>query len=107
MQKIEEALEQNRIALQSIVKHVPGGVFVYSAESDETFTFVSENMSMLGYTREEFDKKFDCRFSNMVRTKRIVSGFLRKFGGRLMPACILILVPIELKKRMESQVGSR
>jgi len=51
----------------SVAKHIPGGVFVYSAEEDDSFLFVSENMlAMLGYTKEEFDKKFDGRFSQMV-----------------------------------------
>lgn len=59
--------EKNQQALEAIVKHVPGGVFVYSAEEDEQFSFVSENMlTMLGYTRAEFDRKFDGRFSHMV-----------------------------------------
>ena len=60
-------LEQSRQAMNSIVRYAPGGVFVYSAEEDEQFSFVSENMLlMLGYTLEEFREKFDNRFSHMV-----------------------------------------
>ncbi len=59
--------DQNQQTPQSIVQQVPGGVFVYSAEEDEQFSFVSPNMlAMLGYTREEFDQKFHGRFSQMI-----------------------------------------
>lgn len=60
-------LDENWEAFNAILQMVPGGVFVYSAEKDEQFSFVSENMlSMLGYTEEEFYEKFDGRFSQMV-----------------------------------------
>lgn len=46
---------------------MPGGIFRYKAKEDDTFDFVSENMlKMLGYSSEEFRKKFHNRFSNMV-----------------------------------------
>ena len=62
-----EVLTNESEALRSIIQLVPGGVFVYSAEADERFVFISENMlTLLGYTREQFDKKFDGRFSQMV-----------------------------------------
>lgn len=52
--------------LSAIVDHLPGGVFWYDADSDE-FEFVSDNvLKLLGYTKEEFTKKFDNKFSNMV-----------------------------------------
>ena len=47
--------------------NTPGGIFIYSAGEDETFEFVSQNMlDFLGYTREEFETKFDNRFSKMI-----------------------------------------
>ena len=53
--------------LPSLMRNVPGGVFVYSAEEDEEFSFVSENMlHMLGYTLEEFKARFHNRFSEMI-----------------------------------------
>lgn len=46
---------------------MPGGIFRYSALRDDRFDFISENMlSMLGYTREEFIKKFRNSFKNMI-----------------------------------------
>lgn len=61
-----ENIDQWR-AFDAILRYAPGGVFVYSAEEDEEFSFVSDNMlSMLGYTLEEFRRKFDNRFSHMV-----------------------------------------
>ena len=63
----QQALSQSRQALDALVRHVPGGMFVYSAEEDEQFSYVSDNMlSMLGYTRAEFDAKFENRFSNLI-----------------------------------------
>jgi len=51
----------------AIAANTPGGIFVYSAEEDDQFVYVSRNMlDMLGYTREEFRKKFGNRFSMMV-----------------------------------------
>jgi PAS domain S-box-containing protein len=63
----EKALDQSQQVLNSMIRYIPGGVFVYSADADEKFSFVSENMlTMLGYTRQEFYEKFDRRFSRMV-----------------------------------------
>jgi len=68
--RARHALELSRQAMNSIVRYAPGGVFVYSAEEDEEFSFVSENMlAMLGYTLEEFRLKFRNRFSLMVYEK--------------------------------------
>ena len=45
---------------------MPGGVFRYFARTGK-FSFISENMlKMLGYTRREFDEKFDGSFHNMI-----------------------------------------
>ncbi len=64
---IPAEIRGQRQAPDSIIRYAPGGVFVYSAEKDEKFSFVSDNMlAMLGYTREEFREKFDNRFSRMI-----------------------------------------
>lgn len=63
----EEILRRQKIALDTLLYSLPGGIFTYSAEDDEQFTFISENMlKMLGYTRDEFVAKFDNRFSKMI-----------------------------------------
>ena len=50
-----------------VLKYSPGGIFSYSAEEDEQFSYLSKNMlSFLGYTKEEFVVKYDNRFSQMV-----------------------------------------
>jgi len=56
--------------LETIFNYTPGGIFSYSAQEDEQFTFISKNMlDFLGYTAEEFRKKFSNRFSLMVYEK--------------------------------------
>jgi len=51
----------------AIADNTPGGIFVYSAEEDDQFVYVSRNMlEMLGYTLDEFKRKFENRFSQMV-----------------------------------------
>ena len=68
----QEALSGGRFGdrlqnMSSFMRDVPGGVFVYSAEEDEEFSFVSENMlHMLGYTLTEFKAKFHNKFSEMI-----------------------------------------
>jgi PAS domain S-box-containing protein len=63
----QDALEQSRQTMNSVLRYAPGGVFVYSAEEDEQFSFISEHMlAMLGYTAEEFRRKFNNRFSCMI-----------------------------------------
>jgi len=53
--------------LEMLFQHVPGGIFTYSAEADEQFQFISDNMlNFLGYTEEAFRNKYDNRFSLMV-----------------------------------------
>jgi PAS domain S-box-containing protein len=53
-----------------VAEDTPGGFFIYSAQEDDQFFFVGENMlKMLGYTREEFEKKFQNRFRFMVYEK--------------------------------------
>lgn len=47
---------------------MPGGIFRYNAdETNDSFDFISKNMlKMLGYTRKEFNAKFENKFSNLV-----------------------------------------
>ncbi len=61
--KAENEIKANN----SLSKFVPGGIFSYSAEKDEQFSFISDNMlAFLGFTQEEFRNAFQNRFSNMV-----------------------------------------
>jgi len=54
-------------AMEAVLQYSPGGILSYSAEADEQFSYISDNMLLfLGYAREEFEKKFDNRFSLMV-----------------------------------------
>jgi PAS domain S-box-containing protein len=54
-------------AADALFRYAPGGIFSYSAEEDEQFSFLSVNMlAFLGYSREEFVRKFQNRFSHMV-----------------------------------------
>ena len=63
----ERELRQRLLELDTLVRFAPGGIFKYSADNDEQFTFINDNMlRMLGYTLGEFRKKFDNRFSQMV-----------------------------------------
>jgi two-component system sensor histidine kinase/response regulator len=53
-----------------VAEDTPGGFFIYSAQEDDQFFFVGDNMlKMLGYTREEFEQKFQNRFRFMVYEK--------------------------------------
>jgi len=63
----DEKAERYARAMEAVLQYSPGGIFSYSAESDEQFSFISENMlAFLGYTLKEFVHKFDNRFSRMV-----------------------------------------
>ena len=54
-------------AMEAVLQYAPGGIFCYSAEEDEQFSYLSDNMLLfLGYTRQEFTGKFSNRFSLMV-----------------------------------------
>jgi PAS domain S-box-containing protein len=53
--------------MEAVLQYAPGGIFCYSAEQDEQFSYLSDNMlRFLGYTRREFVEKFSNRFSRMV-----------------------------------------
>ena len=65
--------------MEAVLRYSPGGIFSYSAEADEQFSYLSDNMLFfLGYTKEEFEKKFDNRFSlmNAHLSKPIDPGLL-------------------------------
>ena len=63
----DEKSEQYARAMETVLQYCPGGIFSYSAEEDEQFSYISENMLFfLGYTLKEFVQKFDNRFSEMV-----------------------------------------
>ena len=62
----EAKLSARQRTLSALIDTVPGGIFRYSADTDE-FAFVSEPMlRKLGYTREQFAEKFHNRFTQMV-----------------------------------------
>ena len=53
--------------LSALLGLIPGAILKYSAEEDGQFDFVSANLpAMLGYTPEEFRRRFCNRFSLMV-----------------------------------------
>jgi PAS domain S-box-containing protein len=55
---------------RQIAEDTPGGFFIYAAQEDDQFFFVSENMlRMLGYDREEFQEEFRNHFRCMVYEK--------------------------------------
>jgi PAS domain S-box-containing protein len=89
--KSQQALDQSQQALRSILKYVPGGVFVYSAGEDDRFAFVSENMlCMLGYTRGQFDEKFGGRFSAMIYEEdrvRVLAEINEQIKLRMFDSC--------------------
>jgi PAS domain S-box-containing protein len=56
-----------RRALEALLKYAPGGIFSYTADEAEQFTYISRNMlDFLGYTAGEFREKCQNRFSLMV-----------------------------------------
>src|SRR5574344_1751020 len=57
-------------AMEVLLQSAPGGIFSYEAGPDDSFSFISDNMlSFLGYTKEEFVRKFSNHFSQMVYEK--------------------------------------
>jgi PAS domain S-box-containing protein len=63
----DEKSEKYERSMEAVLQYSPGGIFSYSAEEDEQFSYISENMlTFLGYTLEEFIHKFENRFSMMV-----------------------------------------
>ena len=87
----KNAFNNNFQALQSIIQYIPGGVFVYSADKDNVFSFVSDNMLlMLGYSKEEFDLAFHTHFSEMVYIEDrqcVVDEISRVSDGKLNSTC--------------------
>ena len=68
LHKIHDApYEKYARAMEAVLQYAPGGIFCYSAEEDEQFSYLSDNMLLfLGYTKQEFTGKFSNRFSLMV-----------------------------------------
>jgi len=84
-QGCDEQNERYARAMEAVLQYSPGGIFSYSAEADEQFSYISENMlAFLGYTQKEFSRKFDNRFSQMVyeedreRTLREIDEQIRR-----------------------------
>jgi len=66
-QDADEHSGDNAEAMSAMFRYAPGGIFSYSAEEDEQFSFLSTNMlDWLGYTKAEFINKYENRFSRMV-----------------------------------------
>jgi len=63
---------QHTVSLQqqemsAVISAIPGGIFKYYADESEQFTYISPGLlDMLGYSCEEFVRKFRNRFSQMV-----------------------------------------
>ena len=85
------ALRQRTIELDALVRYTPGGVFSYYAEKNDRFTFVSDNMlKMLGYTHDEFIRKFNNSFAQMVYHEdrdRVLSAIDRQIEGSDFDEC--------------------
>ncbi|MCI2046978.1 MAG: PAS domain-containing protein [Faecalibacterium sp.] len=65
--RIRQAADTRRQEASAMIHLIPGGIFKYSAEDDQQFSYVSDNMlEMLGYTREEFLQRFHNRFPDMI-----------------------------------------
>ncbi|MBQ7944617.1 MAG: EAL domain-containing protein [Lachnospiraceae bacterium] len=53
--------------LNTHLEQMPGGLFKYEVDGDQTFAYVSDTvLELLGYTMEEFHNKFNNRFPNFV-----------------------------------------
>jgi len=63
----DAADEKYARAMEAVLQYAPGGIFCYSAEKDDQFSYLSGNMlRFLGYTQQEFVEKFSNQFANMV-----------------------------------------
>ena len=74
-----------------ILDMMPGGLCIYHVDDDQ-FTYVSKNMlAMLGYSEEEFRKKFDNRFSELVYIEdreETLSTIVDQIAGDTFDTCI-------------------
>ncbi len=58
---------ENEMTKYAIMQAIPGGFIRYSCDEKEEVSFVSDGLlELYGYTKEEFDEKFEGRFSPMV-----------------------------------------
>jgi PAS domain S-box-containing protein len=66
--QLEDPVLQTHKLNNAIISNAPGGFFIYQADkNDDHFTVISQGLLlMLGYTEDEFRKKFHNRFSQMV-----------------------------------------
>ncbi len=54
-------------AFNALVSRIAGGVVVYADGPDGRLAYASENLlAMLGYTRAEFDQRYEGRFENLI-----------------------------------------
>ena len=66
----EKKIVEQQEEIKNLLAAVPGGVFKYEAKPKGKFTFVSSQLlRLLGYTEEEFKKKFNNCFDDMVYEK--------------------------------------
>ncbi len=67
LRQTNEILSRTKAELETFVANLPGGAFRYSADEKAEIQFVSDGLlKMFGYTKEEFDQKFDNTFHNMI-----------------------------------------
>jgi PAS domain S-box-containing protein len=66
--QLEDPVLQTHKLNNAIISNAPGGFFIYQADkNDDHFTVISQGLLlMLGYTEDEFRKKFHNRFSQMI-----------------------------------------
>ncbi len=88
LEEHEQALNRR---MSELVNTVPGGIVEYLDDgNNDRFSFVSTTMlSMLGYTREQFNAKFDNRFSHMVwyEDREAVLEYIENAADGAMPSC--------------------
>jgi PAS domain S-box-containing protein len=87
----EDKSQRYAKAMEAILQYSPGGIFSYSAEEDEAFSYISDNMlAFLGYTYDEFIAKFDNRFSQMVYAddrQRVMDDIARQIAQGSFDRC--------------------
>jgi diguanylate cyclase (GGDEF)-like protein/PAS domain S-box-containing protein len=67
LKEINDQLIRTKTELETFVADLPGGAFRYTADETAKFEFVSEGLlKLFGYTKEEFEQKFENSFHNMI-----------------------------------------
>ncbi len=76
---------------KELLDQMPGGSFIYYVDDDQ-FMYVSQNMlDMLGYTEQEFRKKFNNRFSELIYPEdreSTLSSIIDQVSGTSFDTCI-------------------